>query len=307
MTWKGADIIVETKKLKRLLNARYPELVKESVRVDDTGWYNLVLIVGEKWIFRFPKTEEAKSIMTKELHILPQLYATLPISIPQFIYSSNESDPIPYVGYPMIAGRPIFREELADLNEQEQERLAKDIGAFLTALHAFPLEKAFGAAADVSQIKDYYRDLFNNIKNKAFPYMTPALITWTKQIFHDFLTDRDSFRFTPCLLHNDLKPEHFLYDFEQRKLSGVIDFGAMGSGDPAYDFVGINRAYGRAFLKKVIDFYERPLDSAFFHRIDHFYTKIVSFWTLFHGVDTQDQHLMQYALDKLHAHAKKGS
>lgn len=298
---------METEKLEKLLHTRYPNLTKESLRVDDTGWYNFVLIVGEKMIFRFPKTEEAKSIMAKELHILPQLYTTLPVSIPQFIYSSNESDQIPYVGYPMIAGRPLFPENMAGLNDQEQEQLAKEIGAFLTALHAFPLEKAFGVAADVSQMKDYYRDLFKNIKNKAFPYMTPELIIWTKKVFRDFLTDKDSFRFTPCLLHNDLKPEHLLYDFERRKLSGVIDFGAMGAGDPAYDFVGIYRAYGRAFVKKVISFYNRPLDSAFFKRIDHFYTKIVSFWTLFHGIDTQDEKWIRLALHKLHAHVQKDS
>lgn len=298
---------METEKLEKLLHAKYPDLAKESLRVDDTGWYNLVLIVGERMIFRFPKTEEAKSIMAKELQILPQLHAVLPVAIPQFIYSSNESDQIPYVGYPMIAGRPLFPVDMAGLNDQEQEQLAKEIGAFLTAMHAFPLDKAFGEAAEASQIKDYYRDLFKTIKNKAFPVMTPKLISWTRQVFDDFLTDKDSFRFTPCLLHNDLKPEHLLYDFEQRKLSGVIDFGAMGAGDPAYDFVGICRAYGKAFVNKVIHFYKGPLDSAFLKRIDHFYTKIVSFWSLFHGVDTQDQQLIQYALDKLHEHAKKGS
>jgi len=31
----------------------------------------------------------------------------------------------------------------------------------------------------------------------------------------------------------------------------------------------------------------------------------VSFWTLFHGIDTQDQQLIRYALDRLQAQTQK--
>lgn len=296
---------METEKLRKLLYTKYPDLAEESLRVDDTGWYNLVLIVGERVIFRFPKTDEARTIMNKELHILPQLYAVLPIPIPHPIYFSNENDPIPYVGYPMITGRPLFAKDLAALTEQEQDELSKDIASFLSALHAFPLEKAFGEKGNISKVIDYYKEMLTRIENKAFSYMSPKLIEWTKQIFHDYITDKESLRFTPCLLHNDIKPEHLLYDFENRRLAGVIDFGAMGVGDPAYDFVGMYRAYGRSFVEKVINAYKGPLDPAFFKRIDHFYTKIVSFWTLFHGIDTQDPKLIRYALDRLQAQTQK--
>jgi aminoglycoside 2''-phosphotransferase len=73
--------------------------------------------------------------------------------------------------------------------------------------------------------------------------MEVQLVTWTEGIFHRFFADSDFFSFSPCLLHNDFKPAHILYDSKQRAISGMIDFVSMWMGDPAYDMVGLYKAY----------------------------------------------------------------
>ncbi|MGZ0051111.1 phosphotransferase family protein [Brevibacillus gelatini] len=290
--------------LRKLLQERYPELRNESFRVDDTGWSNFVVIVGEKMIFRFPKTEEAKAIISREMQILPQLRSMVPVAIPQFVYSSAPTDAIKYVGYPMIVGKPLYREEMSGLSEQEQEKVAEAIGGFLSGLHAYPLEKSFDKAIDPGLTRVFYENLLARIERKAFSYMPVELQQWTRQTFQTFLANPDYFRFKPALLHNDLKPEHLLYDFENRRLNGIIDFGAMGAGDPAYDFVGIYRAYGAAFAHKVLSYYTREIDATFLDRITTFYVKTISFWTLFYGIDSQNPKLIQYALGKLETFAQ---
>lgn len=291
--------------LRKLLQERYPELRNESFRVDDTGWSNFVVIVGEKMIFRFPKTEEAKAIISREMQILPQLRSMVPVAIPQFVYSSAPTDAIKYVGYPMIVGKPLYREEMSGLSEQEQEKVAEAIGGFLSGLHAYPLEKSFDKAIDPGLTRVFYENLLARIERKAFSYMPVELQQWTRQTFQTFLANPDYFRFKPALLHNDLKPEHLLYDFENRRLNGIIDFGAMGAGDPAYDFVGIYRAYGAAFAHKVLSYYTREIDATFLDRITTFYVKTISFWTLFYGIDSQNPKLIQYALGKLETFAQR--
>ncbi|GED27516.1 6'-aminoglycoside N-acetyltransferase [Brevibacillus agri] len=290
--------------LRKLLQERYPELRNETFRVDDTGWSNFVVIVGEKMIFRFPKTEEAKAIISRETQILPQLESMVPVAIPQFVYSSAPTDDIKYVGYPMIFGKPLYREEMNGLSGQEQEKVAEAIGGFLSGLHAYPLEKSFDKAIDPGLTRLFYENFLARIERKAFSYMPVELQRWTRQTFQSFLANPDYFRFKPALLHNDLKPEHLLYDFEKRQLSGIIDFGAMGVGDPAYDFVGIYRAYGAAFTQKVLSHYTREIDARFLERITTFYVKTISFWTLFYGIDSQNEKLIQYGLGKLQAFAK---
>ncbi|GEB35809.1 MULTISPECIES: phosphotransferase family protein [Brevibacillus] len=290
--------------LRKLLQDRYPELRNETFRVDDTGWSNFVVIVGEKMIFRFPKTEEAKAIISREMQILPLLGPMVPVAIPQFVYSSTQTDDIKYVGYPMIYGKPLFREEMSGLSDKEQEQVAKAIGGFLSGLHSYPLEKSFDKAIDPALTKAFYENLLKRIERKAFSYMPLELQQWTRQTFQAFVANPDYFAFKPALLHNDLKPEHLLYDFEKRRLNGIIDFGAMGVGDPAYDFVGIYRAYGAAFAHKVLSYYTRETDPVFFDRITSFYVKTISFWTLFYGIDCQNQKLIQYALGKLQAFAR---
>jgi len=292
--------------LRQLLSSRYPELAGEKMIADETAWNNLVIVVGGKLIFRFPITEEAKAIISLEQQILPDLRAALPLEIPHFLYSSQPSDELKYVGYPRIKGDSLFPEALEQLTENEREQAAKAIAEFLTSLHAYPVEKAYGETFDTSATKAYYEDFLGLIQKKAFPYLDAKLQKWTHKVFRRFLMDKGSFQYVPCLLHNDLKPEHFLYDFEQKKLIGVIDFDAIGVGDPAYDFVGLYRAYRESFTKQVMGHYQGRIDSDFSKRITSFYTKIINFWTLFYGIDTQNEEFIQEGLEKLRASAKSG-
>ncbi|MGN7472381.1 phosphotransferase family protein [Brevibacillus sp. SAFN-007a] len=290
--------------LRKLLQERYPELRNETFRTDDTGWSNFVVIVGERMIFRFPKTEAAKATLSRETQILPQLGSMVPVAIPQFLYFSAPSDSIQYVGYPMISGKPLSREEMSELSGQERESVAEAIGGFLSGLHAYPLEKSFDKPMDAGLTRLFYENVLARIERKAFGLMPVELQRWTRQTFHSFLANPGYFLFKPTLLHNDLKPEHLLYDFAQRQLNGIIDFGAIGVGDPAYDFVGIYRSYGAAFAHKVSSHYTREIDATFWERITTFYVKTISFWTLLYGMDSQNPKLVQYALGKLQACAK---
>ncbi|MED4585452.1 phosphotransferase [Brevibacillus choshinensis] len=287
------------------IKTKYPELSRELIRINDSGWSNLVLMVGEQFIFRFPRTENAKKVLKMEQRILPGLSHFLPLFVPNFVYSSGPGDGIIHVGYPIIKGIPLQKEVLNSFTDKRREQLAQELGGFLTALHTYPIENAFSYAFDASGTRSTWQGIYDRIKKNAFPYMDPTLKGWTDRVFTGFLSDSDSFKFSPCLLHNDFKPEHILYDPEQKKLSGVIDFGSMWVGDPAYDFVGLHKAYGEEFAKKVIRSYGATVDHAFFKRINDFYLKVTSFWKLFHGIETRNQDMIQVALKKLQMIAQK--
>lgn len=287
------------------IKKRHPELTSESFSVDNSGWSNLVLIVGGRFVFRFPRTDNAKKNLQIEQRILPGLSPFLPVPIPQFRYSSNPTDEIIYVGYPLIKGEPLLSEALVSFSSNQKEQLAHQLGAFLTALHTYPLEKAFPSTIKAHDIKKSWQKIYETIHGKAYPYMETSLKTWTDHVFHRFLSDTDSFSFSPCLLHNDFKPAHILFDPKQRVISGVIDFGSMWAGDPAYDLVGMYNAYGERFAAQVIRYYGAPIDDSFFHRINGFYLKIMSFWKLLHGIETKNHMMVQSALEKLRIKAQQ--
>ncbi len=56
----------------------------------------------------------------------------------------------------------------------------------------------------------------------------------------------------PVLLHGDLSPDHILWDPQAKRITGIIDFGDMQFGDPAWDFIYFWEDYNEAFLQDLI-------------------------------------------------------
>ena len=46
-----------------------------------------------------------------------------------------------------------------------------------------------------------------------------------------------------------------MFNPETSKISGIIDFGGSGLGNPAYDFAGILSSYGEEFFEMCINLY----------------------------------------------------
>jgi aminoglycoside phosphotransferase (APT) family kinase protein len=57
--------------------------------------------------------------------------------------------------------------------------------------------------------------------------------------------------YRPVLIHGDLAQYHILYQGVTADLTGIIDFGTPGLGDPACDFAVIISMYGERFLRRM--------------------------------------------------------
>jgi aminoglycoside 2''-phosphotransferase len=269
------------------------------MRVYEYGWANQVVFVGETLIFRFPRSEEALRAMRFEQAILPSLRSYLPVPIPHFLYASQPQDTLSYVGYELLPGQPLTTELFQTLSEEQKEKLARDLGAFLSALHTFDGEKWFADKHTKSYTQQKWQSFYKEIKEKIFPLLTEQEQTWTHTLFTDYLTNPASLNFQPCLLHADFTSDHLLYDFEKGDLSGVIDFGDLEWGDPAYDFVGLYVEYGEAFMKRTLEHYHAPVDPAFIQRIKGFYRQRMPFHGLLHALETNQPKMLQDDLVRL--------
>ena len=68
--------------------------------------------------------------------------------------------------------------------------------------------------------------------------------------FVQFLENADSFAFVDVLRHGDFGASNILYSEGARRMTGVVDFGHAGVGDPAVDFAGLCVCYGEKFLQR---------------------------------------------------------
>ena|SRR5947208_12200911 len=104
--------------------------------------------------------------------------------------------------------------------------------------------------------------------------------------FETFLGDPAHFLATPVLKHGDFGTTNILVDLPGRVISGILDFGGAGLGDPAYDFAGLLSSYGEAFLRRCAMTY--PEIEMFWDRIIFYQGTFALLEALF-GIENQDQ------------------
>lgn len=121
---------------KAILN-KYPELSNCNFKADESGWTNFAIKIDNKYLFRFPRNEEAYDAIRKEYKILGILNKKLPsnIQVPKYIFSDLEND-YPFVGYELIQGKFLTNELFDSLTENQKEEVLNNMSEFLNILHS---------------------------------------------------------------------------------------------------------------------------------------------------------------------------
>lgn len=105
-----------------------------------------------------------------------------------------------------------------------------------------------------------------------------------------------NYKFTPCLIHSDLKSSHILCN-EQNKMIGLIDWGDSNYADLSFEFARILDEFGVDFLLQV----KENIDKNFNYEIDRiaFYTVMIPFFTILQGLVSNDDNKIQTGKLKL--------
>ena len=165
------------------------------------------------------------------------------------------------------------------------------IGAFLGALHAFPLARTAAAVAPLPLPREgagarrHYADFYADVRARVFPLLDAPARARAAALWEPFLADDATFAFRPALIHADSAGEHILCDAATGALSGIIDWGDARAGDPALDFTGLLRDADPAFAEAALAAYPGPVDPAFRRRMD-FYARLIPYHEVRFGLDT---------------------
>jgi aminoglycoside phosphotransferase (APT) family kinase protein len=247
----GIEITAEL--IRDLLRDQHPDLADRPVRPGAKGWDNQIWRLGDDLAVRVPWAgRHSESRLPYEYAWLPALAPRLPlpIPVPQRLGEPSARFPHAWLVTTWVPGTPADRAPAA--------RGAEALGAFLTALHrpappdapagrdrggplagrAEAFERGVTAAAGRGLIDD--PDAVRAIWDDAVT--APA---WTG----------------PALwLHADLHPANVLTG--DGTLCGVIDFGDLCSGDPAYDLSAGWLLFPDGSIERFYDAYEPVADAA---------------------------------------------
>ncbi len=257
-----------------------PDLKIEQVERNQEGLINDVLIVNKKFVFRFARTEDYARILEVEMRILDLIRPHLGISVPMPVYRSFDC-----MVYPLLSGEALSRKMILALDESTQNQVAEQVGTFLYRLHTTDISKVdWELPASRAPVKrEDWLEIQGEVKEKLYPLLQKYQIEWADDLFNSVLENPESANYEPALIHGDLASYHFLFDEQERKITGVIDFGMAGMGDAASDIGNLINIYGESFVKRMGKAYpnlEKHIARA------RFYSQLIELEWILRGIET---------------------
>lgn len=198
----------------------------DTARVITEGSQHLVVIVNDTLVARFPKDEPARASIHTEVEMLRGLADQITAPIPVPIHVDDD-----FTVHHMFHGSSTTKTALDRLDPDRAHRLLDDIAQFLAELHTATITDPAPSPATTSPTR------LDRLKQRATQHVVPHLWQhqreWLDDLFHAI--EETKFDTTPTLIHGDLAPYHILHDPSTGALTGIIDFGVAGLGDPAVD------------------------------------------------------------------------
>lgn len=291
----GADAI------RGIVERQFPELRPARVGYIGRGMDSVAYQVNDRWIFRFPMRTVVETQLFVERAVLPELAPRLPVSIPAFRFWGTPSDEFPmhFVGYEKLAGPTGVEIDPALV---DFDALAPQIGAFLTALHAFPATRAAQLGAEVSRVEEDWEQIRRDAiaALDLLPALAPDSLVARVRRYLEQLRPLSAPPWPVSLVHQDLSYEHVLLDASGTRLTGVIDWGDVAIADPSIDFAGWFAWGGEPFVRAVLAHYRGPVDERVLERVRPWATfKIVQ--DIRFGLDMNQPDIVRAAVNGLAA------
>jgi aminoglycoside 2''-phosphotransferase len=201
-------------------------------------------VIGNRWVVRVARHASAAAGLRREASLLGVLSTQLPLRIPQPVarYSGSETEPA-FAVHSMVPGSALTRAEYEALPVGARNRCARAVGEFLAALHQTDLALARGTGVPPHE----YSERCVAMLTESHAELPPFLLGVVEA--HRYCS------YEPVLLHGDLSPDHVMWDASSQEVTGIIDFGDMAVGDPAWDFVYLYDDYGPDFVERALSAY----------------------------------------------------
>ncbi|GFE19238.1 phosphotransferase [Streptomyces glebosus] len=208
-----------------LLREQHPDLAGLAIREVAGGWDNQQWRLGDELAVRMPRTERAPDLQRKECRWLPVLAPRLPLPVPNPVRIGEPSArfPKPWTIMTWVPGEPLDFTSIS-----RSDHAADTLAGFLTALHV-----EAPADAPISSDRGAHPKKYTDGFDHFFEAVALDGIADAVRAVWDDAVAAPEWEGPPVWVHGDLHPANVVVS--DGTLSGVIDFGDMCAGDPAWD------------------------------------------------------------------------
>jgi GrpB-like predicted nucleotidyltransferase (UPF0157 family)/aminoglycoside phosphotransferase (APT) family kinase protein len=209
-----------------LLREQHKDLSELPLSESSSGWDNKLFRLGEQLAVRLPRRATSATLVHHEQRWLPLLSPQLPLSTPAPIRIGH---PGPRFQWPWSIVPWLSGQSALDVTAVDAGAMADALGAFLQALHRPAPEDAPRNRWRGVPLAERSELLHRDVERLGRSVDCEAVFKlWDRALA------AGAWSGPPLWIHGDLHPGNLL--IESGRLSAVVDFGDLTSGDPAADF-----------------------------------------------------------------------
>jgi len=212
--------------VRNLLREQHPDLADLAIREVAGGWGNQMWRLGDELSVRMQRMDPTPEMQFKERRWLPVLAPRLPLPVPTPVRFGEPSERFPkhWTVMTWVPGEPLDHAPIS-----RGDHAADTLAGFLRALHVEAPADAPIAADRGAHPKNCTDGFENFLQAVALDrdIVADARAVWDEAVA------AQAWDGPRVWVHGDLHPANVVVS--DGTLSGIVDFGDMFAGDPAWD------------------------------------------------------------------------
>lgn len=234
------ELTVDDQLVRRLVDAQFPQWRDRRLRrLPPKGTDNQLYRLGDDLLLRLPRIDWAADSPAREHAWLPRLAPHLPLPVPEPVALGEPANEYPFqwLVVTWLDGVTVTGRHLGDAEDNVAwDGLATEVAEFLVTLRGIdatgaPLKTDGSRGAPLADCDAWVREWTERAGDRVDG--AAVLASWEESLA------APAWSGPPCWLHADIHEGNLLT--RGGRVTGVIDWGAMGAGDPA---VELNTVWG---------------------------------------------------------------
>ncbi|ROP72522.1 aminoglycoside phosphotransferase family protein [Curtobacterium sp. PhB115] len=229
MPTPSAEFDVDVPLVRALLHDQHPDLADLPLVVVANGWDNVILRLGDEYAVRLPRRELAARLVEHEQRWLPEIAALVRsvVAVPDPVRTGR-----PALGYPWSWSVVRWLPGVPAGDAARGVRVAEGLAAFVGLLHVPAPADAPANPFRAVPLASRSDAVLHRLATADVPRAVELAAAWRTA------AALPAHAGPPVWVHGDLHPFNVLVDRADDgvdRLSAVVDFGDVTSGDPAVD------------------------------------------------------------------------
>ncbi len=203
-------------------------------RMPEIGIFNALYSIDDRYVLRIPRQQKAFIAASRKESLVVPAARAAGVRTPELLVFDNQLDllPVPYSIYMGVQGRTFG---LIEIDHARESAVWYEVGRDLARLHqgvtaTGPLGKLLlEELPDPRELPSLLAELGYFSKNEA---------RWFRD-WLEILAPNALGNYPRCLLHGDVQATNIIVDTTPITYAAILDWGAAGWGDPAWDFAGM--------------------------------------------------------------------